>query len=187
MSMLLLVRSLDDVRSAVKDVGGYLVHHRRQFGDPPQPSPLVGLWIRPELDAGLPALLPCSPSGSDSGRSADGASAQTPADEAPVGIRMSFSLAGIWTLCWMDGPLLREAQDAHEYRHRILDGFVAGVVPETAPAGAFVPVFDPADASGVVEARLSALRARHPRLVAEHWYVDDRDHGIAGPIQTPEG
>lgn len=187
MSLLLLVRSLDDVRPAVKDVGDYLVHQRRQFGDPPQPSPLVGLWIRPELDAGLPALLPCSPSGSDSGCNTDGATAQTPAEEAPVGIQMSFSLAGIWTLCWMDGPLLREVQGAHEHRHRILDAFVAGRVPEKAPAGAFIPVFDPADASGVIQERLSALRARHPRLVAEQWYVDDRDHGIAGPIQTPDG
>lgn len=185
MSMLLLVRSLDDVSSAVTDVGDYLVHHRRLFGDLPELSPLVGLWIRPELDSGLPALQPCT-SGADGGCSANGDSAQTP-DEAPVGIRMSFSLAGIWTLCWMDGPVLREAKDAHGQRHRLVGALVAGAAPETAPEGAFVAVFDAADAGGVVQARLSALRTRHPHLVAEHWYVDDREHGIVGPMQAAEG
>ncbi|MCK9868789.1 hypothetical protein MRI28_03840 [Nocardiopsis dassonvillei] len=173
MNMLLLVRSVDDVRSAVENVSDYLVNYRRQFGDEPGSNRLLGLWIRPELEAGLPVLLPGA---------ADVTPTQPPSEA--VGIERSFSLAGIWTLCWTDGPALRETQDPFELRNRILDALVADAAPEPAVPEAFVPVFAEDDA---VETSMAALQARYPRLITEHWYVDDRERGIVGPLKTTEG
>ncbi|USY19852.1 hypothetical protein NE857_32275 [Nocardiopsis exhalans] len=173
MNMLLLVRSVDDVRSAVENVSDYLVNHRRQFGDEPGSNRLLGVWIRPELEAGLPVSY---------AEDTDAAPSQSHTGKA-VWIERSFSLAGIWTLCWMDGPALRETPDPFEWQNRILDSLVAGPVPEPGSPEVFVPVFAEGDA---VETSMTALRARQPHLITEHWYVHDREHGIVGPLKPTE-
>ena len=113
MSALLLVRSSDDMRSAVKAVNEFLVYRRQHLGTPRDTDQVLGTWIRRDLDAGLPTW-PCFdavPGKTDKapverGQTAPGCGS----GEAAVGIRESFSLSGIWTLCWIDGLPMREAR-----------------------------------------------------------------------------
>ena len=60
MSMLLLIRSADDVRSAVKAASEFLVYRRHRFAEASEADEIdevLGIWLRRELDAGLPAWL----------------------------------------------------------------------------------------------------------------------------------
>ena len=101
--------------------------------------------------------------------------------EAGLGIRESFSISGIWTLCWIDGTLFRRAQGSAERRNAVLRTLV-----DTARAsshnGAFFPVFGPSDPVEHVEATMSELEDRHPNLIGATWVVDDRKRGI-GPAE----
>ncbi|MGC5260711.1 hypothetical protein ACPXCO_06710 [Streptomyces cyaneofuscatus] len=184
MSMILLIRSVDHTEAAIRQASDYLAHHRRQFTDPHHRDTLLGIWIRSELDADLPASIPCGPSAKICGCTVDEPSRRHPT-EAPLGIRTSSSLSGLWSLCWLDGPVLRQAHSPQQRRHRILDTLVNDAAPQARP-GAFFPVFDPADSSDIVDQRLAELRSRHPHLIATHWFVDDPERGITGPRGTAE-
>ncbi|MFD4210489.1 hypothetical protein ACFWRG_31375 [Micromonospora tulbaghiae] len=159
MSMLLLIRSVDHTEAAIRQASDYLAHHRRQFTDPHHRDTLLGIWIRPELDADLPASIPCGPSAQICGCTVDEPSRRHPT-EAPLGIRTSSSLSGLWSLCWLDGPVLRQAHSPQQRRHRILDTLVKDAAPQASRPGAFFPVFDPADSSDIVDQRLAELRSR---------------------------
>ena len=100
--------------------------------------------------------------------------------ESGVGIRESFSLSGLWTLCWIDGTLLRTANSATERRRTIFDSLV-GAASASRSVGAtesFFPVFVAVDAVESIKATMSELEDRYPQLIGETWFVDDRGRGI---------
>lgn len=59
MSVLLLVRSADDVPSAAKAASEYLAYRRQHTAAPPEANEVLGIWLRRELEAGL-LTWPCS-------------------------------------------------------------------------------------------------------------------------------
>lgn len=170
MSMLLLIRSADGIRSAVEAASELLLYRRRAFAEPREADEVLGIWLRPQLDADLPTWF------RDGGELGAGAriGVQRPT-EATVGVRESFSLSGLWSLCWIDGTVLREAKSANERRNRIVGALVSAA--ERQP-GAFLPVFHETESTQTIGAMLQDLRVRHPDLIPENWFLDHRERGL---------
>jgi len=182
MGMLLLIRSADDVRSAVKAASEFLVYRRRRSAEPREADELLGVWLRRELDADLPTWL-----WFDRELGA-GMSSDVPEDaskvglgESGVGIRESFSLSGLWTLCWIDGTLLRTAHAHSAAERRIVLDSILGAASASRSSSAtetFFPVFAAADAVESIKATMSDLEDRYPRMIGGTWFLDDRERGI---------
>lgn len=183
MSILLLVRIADDMRSAVKAAGEFLVYRRQRIAVPCETDEVLGIWLRRELDTGLP-IWPSADHELGAGVSVnsptdEGASELGP-KEAVVGIRASFSLSGLWTLCWIDGAPLREAHSSEERRRRILDAFASKTsdLQSTTGPGIFFPVFDVTETSDSIDATMQELQDSYPQLISGTWFVADRARGI---------
>ena len=181
MSILLLIRSADDVRSAVETASEYLVYRRQQFAAAREADEVLGIWLRRELDADLPAWL-CVDRELGAGMSIDvpGDTSKVSPGESGVGIRESFSLSGLWTLCWIDGTLLRTTHSATERRRTILDSLLATASASRSSSATetFFPVFAAADAVESTKATMSELADRYPQMIGGTWFVDYRVRGI---------
>ena len=55
MSLLLLVRSADDMRSAAKAASELVAYQRQRFAGDRETGDVVGIWLKRDLDAELPA------------------------------------------------------------------------------------------------------------------------------------
>ena len=183
MSVLLLIRSADDVRFAVEAASEFLVYRRRHFTEPRETDEVLGIWLRRELDADLPAWRWFDRE-VGAGVRVDSLPGETAAGlgprEAAVGILESFSLSGLWTLCWIDGTLLREAQSSAERRRGILDAVLSTASASQSPCepGTFFPVFGAVDASDSIDATMRELQEHYPKLIGGTWFIDDRDRGL---------
>ncbi len=100
--------------------------------------------------------------------------------EAAVGILESFSLSGLWTLCWIDGTLLQQAPSPSERRRRILDAVLITASASQSPCepGTFFPVFGASDASDSIGATMRELQDHYPKLIGGTWFVDDTERGL---------
>lgn len=189
MSMLLLVRSSDDVRSSIKAASEFLVYRRRHFAEPRETDEVLGIWLRRELDADLPAWLWFDRE-LGAGVRVDSLPGETASQlgprEAAVGILESFSLSGLCTLCWIDGTLLREAQSSAERRRGILDAVLSTASASQSPCepGTFFPVFGASDASDSIDAIMRELQDHYPKLIGGTWFVDDRERGIVSATEA---
>jgi hypothetical protein len=179
--MLLLVRSADDVRSAVEAANEFLVYQRKRVAEPRAAAEVLAIWLRRELDADLPAWLWL---GRELGA---GVSVDVPGDaskispgEAGVGVRESFSLSGLWTLCRIDGTLLGTAHTATERRRTILDSLLGttSASQSSSATETFFPVFAAADAVESIKVTMRELQDRYPQIIGGTWFVDDRERGI---------
>lgn len=180
--MVLLVRSVDDLDAAVSAVNDYLNHLRESLSPASRhDSTLLGIWVRSDLEEGLPEWLHYE---SATPAAAHGEVAQAAMSEALVGVRTSVSLSGLWTLCWIDGPLLRATDTTDQARRHVLDTFVAATSEPrgSRSGGFFYASFAASRPSKFVAAEVADLGARHPRLVADRWFVVDDDQGVQGLI-----
>ena len=183
MSMLLLVRSSDDVRSSVKSASEFLVYRRRHFAEPRETDEVLGIWLRRELDADLPAWLWFDRE-LGAGVRVDSLPGETASQlgprEAGVGILESFSLSGLCTLCWIDGTLLREAPSSAERRRRILDAVLSTAAASQSPCepGTFFPVLGASDGSDSIDATMRELQEHYPKLISGTRFIDDRERGL---------
>jgi len=164
MSMLLLIRSADDVRSAIEAANEFLVYQRQCVAEPREADEVIGIWLRRELDADLPDWL-CLDRELGVPRDAD------------VGIRASLSLSGLWTLCWIDGGLLRTAHSATERRRAIFDSLL-GTAQSANATKTFFPVFAAVDAVESIKANMLVLEDRYPQMIGGTWFLDDWERGI---------
>jgi len=165
-SFLLLIRSAADVRSAVEAASEFLLYRRQRFAEARDADEVLGIWLRRDLDVDLAIEVPGDPS-------------PTP-EEFGVGIRESFSLSELWTLCWIDGTLLRTAHSATERRRTILDSLLlTGDASRFSSASqTFFPVFAGVDAVEFIRATMSELENRYPDMIGGTWFLDDRESGI---------
>ncbi|GAA4708181.1 MarR family protein [Promicromonospora umidemergens] len=176
--MVLLVRSVDDLDAAVPAVNDYLNHLREGLSPASRhDSTLLGIWVRGDLEEGLPEWLHYE---SATPAAAQDETSQAAVAEAMVGVRRSVSLSGLWTLCWIDGPLLRATDTTDQARRHVLDTFVAATSEPRGSrlGGIFYASFAASRPSKFMAAEVADLRARHPRLVADRWFVVDDDQGI---------
>lgn len=186
MSLLLLIRSADDVPSAVKAAGELLAYHRRRLEGDRETDDLLGIWLKHDLDEELPAWLWVDRELGASSVLGFGDTRSVPeaaAGEAGLGIPESISISGIWTLAWIDGTLFRSAQGPAERRHAILRT-LAGTARSSSETGAFFPVFGAGDSVGHIEAAMSELKDRYPNLIGATWFVDDMVRGIVSAEQV---
>lgn len=155
MSMLLLIRSADDVRSDVEAANELLVYRRQRFAGANEADEAIGVWLRRELDLDLQG-------------------------EGGLGIRESFSRSGVWALCWIDDTLLSSAHGAIERRRTVLDSLLkrASRARCSSASETFFPVFAAADTVESVKSTLSELKDRYPQIIGKTWFIHDRERGI---------
>ncbi len=173
MTKLLLIRSADDVRSAVAAASAFLVYRRQRFAEAREADEALGIWLRRELDADLLAWPWLD-------REVGAGMSMVSPGTSGVGIRESFSSSGLWTLCWIDGTILRTAHSATERRRTILDSFscTTSASRSSSATETFFPVFAAADAVESIKATMSELEDRYPQMIGGTWFVDDRGRGI---------
>jgi len=172
-SALLLVRSTDDLAVAIAGANEFS-RHRRRCGSPSRDE-ILGVWLRPELDADLPVWPSLWPSLHPATSSPDGA-------KPALGVCESLSLSGIWSLCWLDGALLSACQNAKERRFRVVDCLVRAASGDSSSSnlGVFLSVFDDAEDSESIAETLQELRARFEALISVNWFVDELATGLSG-------
>lgn len=185
MVKLLLVRSVGDIHCALKAANEFLAYQRIHSGV--TGDEVLAIWVKGNLDADLPAWFRFSHEVErPQVRPVEARLSDAVPGEAELGIRETFSLAGVWALCWIDGPVLRAALSSAERRDTILRRLVD--VPYTAGSltdpGGFFPVFGADEPAALIEAILSDLRARYPHLVGERWFREDKARGIV-PAESP--
>lgn len=165
MTMLMIVRD----RVALRAAAGYLSYRRGRDSDAGLCGEVLGVWQRPELDVGIPIWK-----GFD-----DAPRARR--EGGAVRLRQSFTMAGMWSLCWLDGAGLREGESRQARRLAVLAHLVERVTGVTLlrEDGPFVPVFDESEPCGEL---LEVLRARHPRLVSSRYLR--ADHLAAAQAQV---
>lgn len=186
MNIILLVRSADDLRSAIEGANRFLVFHRQHFADPHQGGEVLGIWLKGDLDEGLPALF-FGDRQIQAGVGSDSPTGETDCSpgpcEAAMGIERSFTHSGLWSLCWMDGTLLRETTSSAVRRCRILEALLspASASRFSRRPGRFFPVFGASEASDSIDATMRELQSDYPQLVGARWFVDEPGRGILSP------
>ena len=185
MNIILLVRGADVLCSAIDGANRFLVSQRQHFAAPRQGGEVLGIWLKGDLDEGLPALFLGDRQiqavvGSDS--LTGETDCRPDPGEAAVGIEWSFTHSGLWSLCWMDGVLLREAKDSAERRRRILEALLspAFALRFSQRPGRFFPVFGAIEASDSIDAAMRELQSDYPQLIGATRFVDDPRRGILG-------
>ncbi|MCK6498262.1 MAG: hypothetical protein L6Q38_02145 [Nitrospira sp.] len=183
MSVLLLIRNADVLDCAVEAATAFLIHQRSRVAERHPADEVLGIWLRSELDGGLPTW-PRFDLELRLGVAAESVAGETASgpdpNETAVGIRESFSLSGVWTLCWIDGIPLRQARTPVLRRRTILEVFLTKVADSefSCEPRSFLPVFQATEKNNSVQATLRDLRNLYPRLIGDIWFVDDREHGI---------
>ena len=184
MSMLLLVRNADDMRRAVESTNAFSAYRRERFGE--QVSQVIGVWLRRELDAGLPSFS-CADLVSDGVgpvKGADRISESNPRTSATeLKIRESFSLSGVWTICWVNGVLGHDAQSPAEQRRAIIDTIVS---PYSRADCRFFPVFQQGESMEHIQNAMRELREQHSELIAATWFIDDSERGLIAAKVEPD-
>jgi len=128
MSMILLIRNADDMRRAIADTKRFSDYWQERFGSDQKENRILGVWLRCELDAGLPRFSCGDPESGEGHRveDADRSLESNPATSTPsLRVGQSFSLSGIWTLCRVDGFLPGDAQGSVERRLAIVHTLVS--------------------------------------------------------------
>lgn len=130
----------------------FLAHRRRRFPESAAVDQVLGIRVGHELDADLSRLA-----------------------DAGMWVRESFGISGLWSLCWIDGALMREARNATQRRARLVGALVeiGAMRPRT-----FLPVFDAGETIEGIENMLQGLRAAYPDVVSTTWFIDGRDRGF---------
>jgi hypothetical protein len=182
MSMLLLVRSTDDMGEAIRAANMLLLHHQ-QRGAGAFADDVLGIWVRRNLDAGLPAWPGLDPEPGKGTRAEPTAIevvlARSQA-EAGVFIRESFGVSGVWRLCTLDGVLLRTAYSAMKRRQVAIEALVRPMSASRASddADLFFIVFGSSESVDACHERLAGLRSRCSTGIGSRWFVFDEESGI---------
>jgi len=160
--MFLLIRSAADLDFAIASANEFLIHQRRRLAGVRDADELLGVWLRLARDTDL-----------WSGASAD--------------MRESFSLLGIWSLCWVDHTSPSGTRSPEERRRRLFETLsnpAASWASNDPPA--FIPVFDAAEADESIDGTVRELRREYPDLIGGSWFVDHPTRGLIGPKGTSD-
>jgi len=149
---LLLVRSWDVAPAAIEAANRLLAFRSAAEG----PVEVLGLWRRRQLEEGLPLWT-------------QGA--------AFVGLRESCSLSGLWTMCLIDGPSLRQGRSPQARRLALLHELVSRApgLRIADEVGVFRPAFAASEPADAVPPMLQQLKDHHPDLVGDRWLAERKD------------
>lgn len=177
MALLLFVRAMDDVISAVESASEFLANQQQQLEGSRQSDDLLAIWIDPELEAALPV---CSIP-----------SLHSLSERPTTTLRLDYSvsLSDIWTLCWIDLSPPESELGGNSPREALI-GMVAKVFSEiysSTGAGLLLPVFGASDPTEGINASIAALKARYPDLIGTPWFIHDRNQGKIVPAEHAAG
>lgn len=186
MSSILLIRSVDDLLDAVEQVNHFLVHRREHLPKSHETDQILGIWLRPELDADFQTWLMLERT-IDRGRfSANGAERSLSPLEAGLSIRESVSFSQLWALCQLDGKLLFMAESAAERRCKILDHFLRARSASQflGDEPMFFAVLTLYEAGPSSKPTMRRLQDSYPGIVGKTWFIDDPESGLrAAPLE----
>lgn len=176
MPMLLAIRSVDDLRSAIAAANGYLAIQRGQIGSNEEEGRVLGVWLRDDVDAGLPRMS-CHDLVSWKAESVTGEKPRPTPVDTVSGFRIgeSTSLSGIWALCWIYGTFVNGAADPLQRMRSVVDGLVS---PYSTNDRGFFPVFPKGASPDSVKSAMRELREQYPNLIAKTWFIDDWNEGL---------
>jgi hypothetical protein len=172
MSVLLLVRAMDDLPRACREAGELLaIQYRRRRHDEGG-AVVLGLWIEARSTKEVPVALSC--------RDRSGARRTFPVHE-------SAGVPGVWTMLWFDVP-----GDAcpNETRHFIAQALIESAGPDGAnrASGRFVPVFAANAAAEALQAEMRHLRERFPGRLAPPLFQDPATGRLSSfPVGEADG
>lgn len=168
MATLLFVRSIADIHSALIAVNDFLAC-RKSYDCPLPDEEMLGVCIRTGLDTNLPGLLHAN----NSFRESTDSNQATHLIEPEIGIRESISLSGLWSLCWLDGPLFRQAGSASEQRKLILQALVntSSAFGSSQQPVLFLPVFNKNESAEEIATEVRRLETTRPYVIAPVDYV----------------
>jgi hypothetical protein len=169
--LLLLVQSSDDLLTAVAATSEFLAYQQRQPDADRQGDHLIGIFISQSLDDAIPEELRV-------GREPTGEGVFS----APFWVRSSFSLSGIWTLCWIEAAISDNQIEPFSQREALI-GIIANFFfnRRHTRSETFIPVFDTADASSLIETTMNHLQARYGAFIGETWFVQNASRGTIQP------
>jgi hypothetical protein len=177
MALLLFVRSIDDVMPAVEAASELLAYKQNLEGNR-QSDDLLAIWIDDDLEAALPAWSV----------SRLGTSSERPTT-TPISLRQSFSLSGIWTLCWIDiSP--SESEHGEKSPREALIGTLAKILSahcSSTGTGPLFPVFGVSDPIESIETSIANLKTRYPSIIGAKWFIHDRSQGKVVPAERAGG
>jgi hypothetical protein len=158
---LLVVRSDDDLPSAVKSARELLDYRRRRL--PSHRDVLLGV-CSPDI---LERLL----------------RPEREPRERTVEVYETISV-GPWTLALLKGIPLANEPSAKGRRARVLEALVAPAdrAPSSGRRGSFHTVFTASEPEHEVGETLAELRRRFAGLVGDLWFVDHPSRGLCGPL-----
>ena len=178
MNSILLIRSVDDVLDAVEQVNEFLVHRRQLITESHETDEILGIWLRRELDADLPAWLMLEPAIESSKSRERRVGRRLGSGEASLGIRGSVSISQLWALCQLDGKLLCTTNSAAERRCKVLDYFLQA--RSASPCSGDKPVFFAVTEAGPsIKSTVRKLQESYPRIVGRTWFIDDPESGLS--------
>lgn len=166
MSVLLLVRAMDDLPRACREAGELLAFHCRRRACNASGPVVLGIWIDARPAREVPAALSC--------RDRTGA-------RRTFSVRESAGVPGVWTILWLDVP---DDTGSDEARHYIVQALIESSRPDGA-SGRFAPVFAADTAAEAVQAGMQRLRERFPGRLATPLFQDPAA-GWLSPFQGGE-
>lgn len=181
-SAILLARDEEVVSSALALLDELLAHRRRTAGPHEAREEVLAVWLRRDLEAGLPVWDPLRLDDRAAGGSGSAAVPPAPAATRQAAcIRTSISLSGLWSFCRIEGGVLEGLASRRRRRRRILEALARDAAPACFERDLFCPVLGADEAPEELPAILGELRAAYPGRVADAGFREDPEHGLSCP------
>lgn len=165
MSMLALVRSLDDIPHRSTGLNNFLLF-KHQHDPAVRSDMLLGIWLDPHMVADNPDVLTMPNQDVDQG----------------IYIRETAGVRGVWTICWLGAADQQDGDDV--CRLLLLDSLIGHVSArqQGSPSGRFIPVFPTRTSESELKNEMDRLLAQNSHYLMPAWFQD----AATGRLLRPE-
>ena len=176
MALILVVRDDDHMPASIANCNDLLAIHRGQSHGHRREDRVLGVWLRENVDVGLPRmdchdLAPLEDAPFRNGNS----SHQTRNKVPTVRIRESISLSGVWTLCWIHGSPIHRVTNTLQGLCDLAENLIG---PYSTTKRGFFPAFPAGASVHAIERVMLKSRSRYPDLIGTTWFRDDWSQGL---------
>ncbi len=174
MSMLVLIRNIEEMDTALEAANKYVIFMQKLFDSNQQENWILGVWVRSEFETDLP-YLSCQNQKSTGTVIDESSESNVITLKKPVYIQQSVSLCGIYSFFWVNGDLIQDTEGPRERRCAIIQNLI---IPYSQEKSLFFPVLQQKESIKTYQSATSNLCKQHPNLIATTGYVADRGQGI---------
>jgi len=174
MSMLVLIRNIEEMDTALEAANKYVIFMQKLFDSNQQENWILGVWVRSEFETDLP-YLSCQNQKSTGTVIDESSESNVITLKKPVYIQQSVSLCGIYSFFWVNGDLFQDTEGPGERRCAIIQTLI---IPYSREKSLFFPVLQQKESIKTYQSATSNLCKQHPNLISTTGYVADRDRGI---------